>query len=154
MDKKNGTLGNFVKPLFFVALLLSVTLAISTVSALESSPEGRMVPLQMSGSVEMLPVQPGQQMPPKNGAPPQSDGTQPPNQSDSNGMAPVQPENGAPPQQFGGSMPPPPFPTDATNASAFGAVRVDVKTWRILIGESLILAFGIAFASLYKKERS
>lgn len=167
MGKKSGISWNPLKTLFFAALLLSVTLAVNTASASEYPPEGGSIPPRMSGSVEMLPIPAGQQMPPQNvtppptgasppnGAPPQSDGTQPPNRTGEHEAAPAQPENGAPPQQFGGALPPPPvsIDTSAPNSSSFGSVPVDGKMWGILIFESIILALGIAFASLYKKER-
>lgn len=200
MNEKNETFRNLLGTLFLAALLLFLTLAIVRVknaaSGLEYPPEKELFSLQTLGSVEMLPTQPGEGMPPQappengmppqfpgQGAPPQFDGSQPPNPSDGNGV--VQPpqtaENGeapqpfagmppqfngqgAPPQQFGG-MPqpfdgqgaPPQFPAEPPNfgrsSTAFGPVQVDGKTWAILIVESVILALGIAFASLYKKER-
>lgn len=190
MNEKNETVRNLLGLLFFAALLLFLTLAIVRVgnaaSVSEYLPEKELVSLQTLGSVEMLPTQPGEGMPPQaspeNGMPPQFDGSQSPNPADGNGvvpppqtaengeatqpfagMPPQFPGQGAPPQQFGG-MPPqfdgqgaPQFPPEPPNfgrsTTALGPVQVDGKTWAILIVESVILALGIAFASLYKKER-
>ena len=179
MNGKNETLRNILATLFLGALFLFLTLAVIRIgNVAEYPPEKEPVSLQTLGRVEMLPTQPGEgmppQAPPENGTPPQFDGSQPPNPSDGNGAVPppqtaengepTQPfaemppqfdGQGAPPQQFGG-MPPqfPPEPPDfGRSSTAFGPVQVDGKTWAILIAESVILALGIAFASLYKKER-
>ena len=144
--------------LFFFFMTLAVFRLESASSALAYPPEGETFPLLMSGSVEMLPAQGGQWTPPiqspvENGTTPPTDGAEPSTQPDA--------ATGIPPQQFGGAPPfpdmagmPPPFPTETSNATSFGPVHVDRQTWEILIVESVILALGIAFAFLYKKERS
>lgn len=151
---------------FFFLMTLAVFRLESASSALAYPPEGETFPLLMSGSVEMLPARGGQWTPPtqspvENGTTPPTDGAKPSTQPDESGAAPSQPATGIPPQQFGGAPPfpdmagmPPPFPTETANATSFCPVRVDRQTWEILIVESVILALGIAFAFLYKKERS
>ena len=157
-----GTLFRFAS--FFFFMTLAVFRLESASSALAYPPEGETP--RMSGSVEMLPAQGGQWTPPsqspvENGTPPRTDGAKPSTQPDERETAPSQPATGIPPQQFGGAPPfpdmagmPPPFPTETSSATSFGPVRVDRQTWEILIVESVILTLGIAFALLYKKERS
>ena len=127
MNETNKTFRNLLGFLLLTALfaLLTATVRVeNAASGWEYPPERELIPLEMIGRVEMLPSQPVE------GAPPQAP-----------------PENGTPPQ-----FPPGP-PNFGASSTAFGPVPVDGKTWGILIIESVILALGIAFASLYKKER-
>ena len=146
MNETNKTFRNLLGFLLLTALfaLLTATVRVeNAASGWEYPPERELIPLEMIGRVEMLPSQPVEgappQAPPENGTPPQFPAQGAPPQAP--------PENGTPPQ-----FPPGP-PNFGASSTAFGPVPVDGKTWGILIIESVILALGIAFASLYKKER-
>ena len=163
------------------ALLTATVRVENAASGWEYPPERELIPLEMIGRVEMLPSQPVEgappQAPPENGTPPQFPAQGAPPQAPPESGTPPQfpaqgapaqapPENGTPPQFPAQGAPaqappesgtPPQFPPGPPNfgasSTAFGPVPVDGKTWGILIIESVILALGIAFASLYKKER-